>query len=264
MFAQQLCHATYSDLNHLFGSQLDERLWHHDHLTSLFATRHPNTQPIRFIQHEETLDAIAYEQFINQTHCVPTRCNNWHDLFNALMWCVFPRTKKSLNRSHTRDAVPISKGQRSTRRNFISLLDETGVIVACSVPELNQYHMAHQWHQLFVDSRYCWGKQIRAFILGHGLYEQCMTPYLGLTAKAFYMPVNDNFFEFELSEQYQILDQMVSETLQQSPKISTNSLLPLPVLGIPDWDERNQDPAFYQNPDYFRPKPSRSYSKMGC
>ena len=45
-------------------------------------------------------DPRYYEVFIAQTGSIPTRTQNWHDLFGAFIWLLFPQTKLALNRRH--------------------------------------------------------------------------------------------------------------------------------------------------------------------
>src|SRR5688572_3248781 len=46
---------------------------------------------------ELVLDGMHYEQRIYQRGQIATRENNWHDLFNAMMWLKYPRIKSALN-----------------------------------------------------------------------------------------------------------------------------------------------------------------------
>ena len=38
------------------------------------------------------------------------RADNWHDLFNVLVWCTFPRAKAALNACHVREMGARSQG----------------------------------------------------------------------------------------------------------------------------------------------------------
>src|SRR6478736_4963870 len=54
---------------------------------------------IRFVPPAPVREPAArYEVRIFETGEVQTRPGNWHDLFNALVWLAFPRTKAILNR----------------------------------------------------------------------------------------------------------------------------------------------------------------------
>src|SRR4051794_16460024 len=52
--------------------------------------------PIRFVPQADLPAGVAYEEFIGDTGCVPTR-DNLHDFFNALVWLTFPGIKQQLN-----------------------------------------------------------------------------------------------------------------------------------------------------------------------
>jgi hypothetical protein len=68
---------------------------------------------------------------------IPTRRNNWHDFFNALIWATFPKTKAALNMRHfiAYDemivSLPFQKtGKNRTReQDRLTLFDEGGAIV---------------------------------------------------------------------------------------------------------------------------------------
>ena len=56
-------------------------------------------QPIRFVPSTE-LDDGGYEHRIYTSGRISTRPDNWHDLFNALVWMRFPRLKIAMNSLH--------------------------------------------------------------------------------------------------------------------------------------------------------------------
>ena len=88
-----------------------------------------NGSPICFVR-ASRLAAAQYEKHIFQTGEVSTRENNWHDLFNALVWCRMPRLKAAMNARHYRELERESGGPRGKRRDALTLFDESGVIVA--------------------------------------------------------------------------------------------------------------------------------------
>ncbi len=197
--------------------------------------------------------AAAYESHIDDHGEIPLRPNSWHDLFNALMWVLFPATKSALNTVHIQELSAGSK-RRTPRRDAITLLDECGVLVPVSNPTLTRLHAQHEWTALFVDQRSQWGEQIEPVIIGHGLYEQCLQPYVGLTAKALHWPVAKDWFQLPQHERYRQLDAAVAGAIANDEAVrSTKELLPLPILGIPGWWEDNSQPDFYSNDGYFRP-----------
>src|SRR5512139_1764336 len=57
--------------------------------------------PIRFVPPDGT--RLGYEPRIHATGDVITRPDNWHDLFNALVWLRFPHAKAALNGLHVEE-----------------------------------------------------------------------------------------------------------------------------------------------------------------
>ena len=56
-------------------------------------------KPLVFTKQSAELldDGMHYEQRIFQRGLIATRENNWHDLFNAMMWLKYPKIKSALN-----------------------------------------------------------------------------------------------------------------------------------------------------------------------
>jgi len=103
--------------------------------------------PIRFVPEHATDPALAYETVIYDSGKVATRSNNWHDFFNALVWLNWPHTKAAFNALHTRAGVT---ALRSRPRDALTLLDESGVVVACAEPALWDDLARADWHTVFV------------------------------------------------------------------------------------------------------------------
>jgi Protein of unknown function (DUF3025) len=64
---------------------------------------------------------------------VPTRANSYHDLMNALVWSVFPKSKRAL---HALQAIFIAEakslgliGRRLPEHDSLAILDEGGVLI---------------------------------------------------------------------------------------------------------------------------------------
>jgi hypothetical protein len=145
--------------------------------------------------------------------------------------------------------------KRTPARDAITHLDESGVIITFSNPQLKVLLKNHSWQELFVHSRQRWWQQIGAFIFGHGLYEKAFQPFIGFTGKAYCVEVDEAFFQQDKRQQYQILDQLLCADIQKNDSLSdSHHLSPLPVLGVPGWWADNESPEFYDNQDYFRPK----------
>lgn len=248
----------FNDLRTCYAERL-HRQWPDCKAFNALAAKHLKDKKDLSIPHfapqEMTLAALDYERFIHREWTVPMRPQSWHDAFNAFMWLSFPRIKRALNMIHVTD--PCTSGKRSRRRDFATLLDETGMLIACNNDTARELNRNHRWRELFIHHKPLWWQNWRPFIIGHGLYEQSLTPYVGLTAKAFYWPVENDFFNASLENQQQQLDMAISAWLSRDQPLSSRLLFPLPLLGVPGWWAANRDPAFYDNRDYFRPTGKR-------
>ena len=202
-------------------------------------------------------DGRYYEEYIYATAQVPTRKDNWHDFFGALIWCLFPKTKALLNKLHIAEIKTHGSKQRSKLRNKLTLLDECGVVL-CLEPgavEHAQLLRQHQWQHSFVTQRPDWWQYIRPVIFGHAIYEMATAPFIGLTAKAVFVEVPNGFSQWPVSEVYRYLDSLLLAQINGGILLDQTQLTPLPVLGVPGWYQANNDNGFYHNTDYFRPKP---------
>jgi hypothetical protein len=123
-----------------------------------------------------------YENTVFLTGKLPTRTANWHDLFNVLVWACYPRTKAALNRLHYEATV--QRGEFPARgkvRDRATLFDESGVVIACANIELEALLRRFGWKELFWRSREQVAAQMKFFIVGHGLLEKAMRPFVGMT-----------------------------------------------------------------------------------
>jgi len=194
-----------------------------------------------------------YEAHIGATGEVPTRHANWHDWFNALAWCAWPRAKAALNARHLR-ALARGEVQRGPFRDAATLFDECGVVLAVSEAQMGAALEGMDWQTLFLSRRDGWDATIAPFVLGHALFEQGLTPHLGWCGKALLVEVAPAFFDQAYAVQLAELDESLAERLADDAWLARpRELLPLPLLGIPGWWDANREPTFYANTDYFRP-----------
>lgn len=216
-------------------------------------------RPIRFVAQDTALQALDYEQRIYETGLVATRERNWHDLFNALVWTTFPRAKAAINARHYDESArrADSGNQRTRARDALTLLDESGVIVASDAPDLLDLLRAMKWKELFWQRREEVSARMRFILFGHGLCEQTLRPYIGLTGKALLLAVDASVLAAEETEQIGLLDAQIARWCEQ-PAIAPNALHPLPLLGVPGWWAANETESFYENRAYFRDKRSRT------
>ena len=201
--------------------------------------------PVRFRAASE-LPGIAYEKHIHETGEISTRVENWHDLFNALVWSRFPRFKSAMNEVHYRHLHEEKNGRRGSQRDALTLLDESGVIVTGPDRRLLEALSGRNWQEAFVQRRDAWSGTA-VIVCGHAILEKFLQPYKALTAHALLIPVDDPLCVADLD------GRLATRLLEGGLLDSTKDLSPLPLLGIPGWWHGVQDEAFYADRDVFRP-----------
>lgn len=200
------------------------------------------------------LPGIDYERHIFGTGQISTRENNWHDVFNALVWSRFPRLKSAMNALHYQQMVQQEGRRRSRLRDALTLLDECGVIVAGANREALARLAAHDWHAVFQRQGTCWQHEIRIFVCGHALLEKFLKPYKSLTAHAVLVRVDTALAHGPRERLLQALDSGLAEKLLAGGQVqSPADLSPLPLMGIPGWWAMSpQDEGFYADRQVFR------------
>lgn len=183
-----------------------------------------------------------YEVQVFETGRVQTRPDNLHDVFNALCWLAFPRTKALINALHAHE-IPRERGGRGRRRDLLTLLDEGGVIVHCDDAELASLIEQRQWKKLFWERREELPGRMRFCILGHATLEQALQhPRPGIACKAIFVP-------FEEDSDAGARAWLASLPAHTNPR----ELAAVPVFGYPGWLPQNA--AFYDDRRYFRETP---------
>jgi Protein of unknown function (DUF3025) len=189
---------------------------------------------------------------------VQMRANNWHDLFNALVWLTFPNTKAVINARHYRvltgnTELPTNAG-RGAVRDVNTLLDESGVIVVYADTELDALLRDFKWKELFWQRRGQVRTEMGFYLFGHGLCEKALQPYVGITGQGLLLAVEQAFFSWPLAQQVTHLDSLIADYLALPEHCrSTRDLSPVPLLGVPGWVADNDCEAYYDNTAYFRP-----------
>lgn len=172
--------------------------------------------------------ATGYEQHVAATGRVPTR-DNAHDLFNGLVWLRCPAFKAALNAAHVA-APPAPPGRRGPLRDALTLLDESGLLLAGPAP-LRAALQARDWPALFITHRALW-REACLLVVGHALLEKLLTPRKPLCARVLWV------------------DDVEAPALPAG--LAPAQLPPLPVLGIPGWWAPNASRAFYADDRVFR------------
>lgn len=190
---------------------------------------------------------------------IATRPDNWHDLFNALVWCAFPETKRVINAHHAaRIAQPEpsagTANPRGTVRDVLTLFDEDGLVVPCSDAGLAALLRGFRWKELFVERRNDVQRCMDFCIVGHALYDKMRAPFFGVTGKALLIDVDGGYFALSAADRATRLDKLVAARLRDAAFLqSTRNLSPLPLLGIPGWCAENEEQDYYDDVRQFRP-----------
>lgn len=238
----------YDDLNEWITRQ-DKKILTHSGKAIRFVPQVTGKQPAE----------QKYEARIYLSGEIQTRANNWHDFFNALVWQTFPGAKSVLNQIHFQAQQREASNRIRNRcelRDTATLFDESGVIVVSAQPSLIRLLTNFEWKSLFWRQRAVVLQSMRFFVFGHSLYEKALNPYTGMTGKGIIFDVDQAFFALTLAEQLEMLDTLMISFLSNA-HLSKSHLTPIPILGYPEWIEKNQYEAYYDNKQYFR---DRRYS----
>lgn len=200
--------------------------------------RNENGKPVRFVAPARS--DPYYEVHLFETGRVQTRPGSRHDLFNALAWLAFPRTKARINAMHAAQ-IPREGGRRGRLRDMLTIFDEGGAIVAGTAAAESLVRAA-RWRELFVER---W-REFRIVVVGHAVLEQALKPRPSVTCKVVFAHPNED------------LDECAARTIARLR--TPSDLPPLPVFGYPGWLPESRDPAFYADTRYFRPA-SRTAAK---
>ena len=214
--------------------------------------------PIRFVPARTSPSrdfSAQYEVRIFERGEVQTRADNWHDLFNALVWLAFPTTKAALNRHHYQQMkARWGEKLRGTARDVLTLFDEGGIVVACADAALAALLREFQWKELFWERRRDVLDSMSFCVFGHAIYEKALAPYKGVTAKALIVDVAPGVIAAPPPIQLAELDSRAADYFSSADVLaSTRYLSPLPVLGVPGWEPGNACERYYDDEAQFRP-----------
>ena len=187
-----------------------------------------------------------YEIHLFESGQVHSRPGNFHDLFNALCWLAFPRTKSRINALHAAE-IPREGGRRGRLRDLLTILDEGGVLIACADASLEALVREFRWKELFWHRRERVRAAMRFVVLGHATLEQALAPRPGITCKAIFVdPAHD-------------ADAQAADWLARLPPDASPRLLPpVPVFGYPGWLAEGEHAALYEDTRFFRPAPRKA------
>lgn len=218
-------------------------------------TRNLNGRRIRFVC-SSLLEGADYEQQIFRTGEISTRAGSWHDLFNALVWCRLPGVKAALNALHIRHRLA-DTSQRGERRDALTLIDESGILLMSDRPEALEQVAQHDWLDVFSDAD-AFRQRYRVVITGHALLEKFLDPYKAITAKALLMQIPGDWMALTAKNLSRNTDRFLAAALMQDQTLhEPTDLTPVPVTGVPGWWPNGpQDEAFFADTKVFRSRPT--------
>lgn len=205
----------------------------------------PDGRALRFAD-LRAASALDYEHAVARAAVVPTRRNDLHDACNALAWLGFPRAKAALNAVHVRDGATAAANRRNRARDAATLLDESGLLLACADEALVALLRAHRWRELFVARAGDVARHVRPFALGHGLLAKLQRPYRALTAHLLVLP---------LPAERATADDVdaAAAAAIAAPSLAPAQLATLPVAALPGWDAEGLGVALFDDAKVFRP-----------
>jgi hypothetical protein len=150
------------------------------------ATRDQDLPPLRFAanvrkQERRVGGRVVLSALYDARVCageVPTRERDWHDLFNALCFATFPRSKRAL---HARQFRALSQRigpdaerlppTRSAEQDTLTLFDEGGVAIAAEPAQVQQLMAAEGDERSALCQQLIAAELARAVPFGHALFE---------------------------------------------------------------------------------------------
>jgi Protein of unknown function (DUF3025) len=217
--------------------------------------------PLCFVEQTPALlrDGLHYEQRSFERGAISTRADNWHDLFNALIWIEYTALKSAINARYAAELSGRQGKERSRAQMAITHFDEGGAIVLLRDPALVAYWDRHDWHGLFWTERAAWKDgRIQVVVFGHAMLEHALMPHQVVTAKCVLAGVAKD--ESAADAEQRVLDDLAERIRSGGCLNDPQELRPLPLSGIPGWHDANREESFYRSAECFRPlRPGRVY-----
>lgn len=199
----------------------------------------------RFALQDQTLldDGLHYETRIAERGAIATRAENWHDLFNAAIWCRYPSIKRALNAQQIAHIATMGASQRNRAQYALTQFDEAGAIVRVRDPHLLAHWDRHDWPALFHADAWRNGDIRIAAVIGHALLEHALVPEVFLVGKCLVVQGNDDDACVAQAARAIAGGVVLNDPLE---------LRPLPLAGIPGWYP-GQDARFFAEAECFQP-----------
>ena len=174
----------------------------------------------------------SYEPRIYLKGELQTREQSWHDLFQILIWRLFPETKAAVNELHYKALASRRNSDNPNRRNplenTLTQYDECGGIIVSSDAELLELIKNFDWHTLFWKNRPRIEKSLKCIVFGHAIYEKAISPYIGMTTHNVLLTVTQNLIDGPIEELIAFIDSnLQNQFSENSPFQTPQDLAPI-------------------------------------
>jgi hypothetical protein len=167
-----------------------------------------------------------YDAAITEDGEVPTREQNLHDLMNALVWAVFPRSKRALHARQHRVVTAAGRPRhgeakvRTPEGDALAMLDEGGLLVLAVANRSAEIERLARLQEHDHVALIAGAGDARAVAFGHALYEHVagaspITP----RAMAVILPVERTPCEVTLPE----VDELLARTIEAPGSFLSNA-----------------------------------------
>jgi hypothetical protein len=208
---------------------------------ALNAALAPLPSPVRFVPQCDLPTGMAYESYIFNSNCCPTR-EGLHDFFNGLAWLLFPQTKRRLNQLHVGQIAQTGiQPVRGPARDALTVFSENAAFLQCP-DALWDALAAKDWCRLFGPLRPLGAVQ-------SGAVWSRAAGEAGLPTKTHHRPRIQGASSYTFDSGSRPVD----GRRHKRRAFGWQALCALPVLGVPGWWSGNEDPAFYEDASVFRP-----------
>ena len=230
--------APYATVGHGIAAKVAVGVSNADALNAALA---PNAIPVRFVPQNDLPAGVAYESYIFESNCCPTR-EGLHDFFNGLAWLLFPQTKRKLNHLHVAQIAQTGiQPVRGPARDGLTVFDENAAFLQCP-DALWDALVAKEWSRLFGPLRPLWAES-NLVLFGHALLEKLVYPRKPITAHVYRAQA--------ATHSIADWDAWMAADLS-SERLASKPFAHLPVLGVPNWWPGNDVPTFYGDASVFR------------
>jgi hypothetical protein len=210
----------------------------------------PGGMPLRFGDGAIPGGALAYESAIGHEGIVHVRRGQWHDVFNALVWLAFPKTKAALNARHVQDRTSATPNKRSRGRDAATLLDESGLILVCADPDLARLLRDRAWRALFDTRHDALIRAMRPYAIGHGMLVKLLAPFRAITARTLILTIDPAALPAGTAGQARV-DEAAARAIGDAA-LRPEMLPPLPVAALPGWDSEGLGARLFDDRTVFR------------